>query len=546
MTAGPVDPATRAAPSEDGVARVLVIATVVLVAVRAAFSLGWPASGDMQVFLWLADLAAQGDVPYRDAFETKGPMAWLPLVPLVRVFGPVPWLVRAMDVVWLVAGTVAVGSVARARAGARAGACAAAAHAAWWSGLDWWNSSQPDAWAGTWIALACALALTRRTWPLVLAGACVGAAAMVKPFYAGFVIVPPLVAWGRAAAGGLIGRGATYASGIAVGIAVPLASLASMDALAPWLACLRWTATAYAGGASGLAPTVLASTIGGAFAPPVGLGVLLALGGLTSGGRVGRLPFDVGGATWLAGTLAVVVVQGRLWPYHWLPLLAPAAIWSAVALVTMARASAGASRMALVLGGATLAVAALGPAQQGWRRAKSVASPAARDAYQWREFGSYGEGREALLPLLRTVTAGASRDDGVLVWAFHPGAATLVGQRSGTRFAIMRPLFDGGGRPGRDSVRALFTCELAAAPPRWWVVPAGPVTERAEERAAWALDSIRALPALLAGRYRLRRSALAWYVYERLPDGAAPRIDPVSARARCADAWRAGSDPPDT
>jgi hypothetical protein len=519
------------------------MATALVLCGRAAISLDWPASGDLQVFLWLADLAAHGAVPYRDAVETKGPMAWLPLVPFVAAWGtPAAWMGRVVDLVFLVAGTVAVDRLARRLADRTVAALAALLFALWWSGLDWWQSAQPDAWAGAWLAAGAALAVSRRPWALVLAGAGVGAATMVKPMYLGFALVPILFAGPVSLRGGV--RSAMLVGvGVVAGIAAPVGALAVLDALGPYRDALRWTASTYGAGLPG--PTTLARTLIVSVESPWGLTWPLAVGGIgVLRARDRSAPQAAAIAIWLLGCLALLALQGRFWTYQGLPVLAPLAIAGSVAVITIARLpSGGARQVAVGASVVVLLVAALAPAQHGYRKLKALGSARARAVYDAREFGSYGAQPSGLAALLRPVVAG--HDGALLVWAFHPGIAPLLGVPAGSRFGIMRPLYDGAGTSARDSIRALFLCELSARPPRWWVVPTATNHERREEREAWTLDSFPAAAAVLRRRYVRIAGNQDWNVFRYQDDSASG-----SGLARymhsppdCSDAWKIPADP---
>ena len=76
-------------------ASLLLVLTALFTAVVAAASLTWPFAWDPGIFSWVADTIRHGGLPYRDAWDAKGPLAyylyaWLqrsgPAIVPVRIF----------------------------------------------------------------------------------------------------------------------------------------------------------------------------------------------------------------------------------------------------------------------------------------------------------------------------------------------------------------------------------------------------------------------------------------------------------------------------
>ncbi len=496
-------------------------------------ALSWPASGDGQVFLWLADLVAHDrGVPYRDAFETKGPMSWLPLVPVVWAAGQAhAWTIRVVDIAFGLAGTWACGRLGARWHSRTASGLAALLHAAWWATPDFWNSAQPDAWAGAWIACAIALvvppaaperatapgapSVPRRAGTLAVAtaGMLVGAAAMIKPFYVAFLAVPALLLLGDPRR---VRQLALLLGGGGFGVVLPMLLLARLGALDAWLACLGWTATVYAGKGGSIVTRIPALLLG-VLQPPWGAASTVAAGAVAASWSAGRRLVTLAAVTWLGGVLATVFVQGRFWPYHWAPLIAPLAVWGGIG-VAMLLAEHDATGLRVVGRGigVVLAIAAIvGPLQHAYRWATGRSSMAARATWEAREFRSYGRQSGAVLAITDSLLRKARADDRVLAWGFYPGIGPLLGHRAASRLAIIVPLFEGAGTRARDSLRTAFVREMTATPPRWWLLATPAMRDRAQEQAAWRIDSIPGLRALLDTRYRVVTRTAEWTVHER-------------------------------
>jgi hypothetical protein len=102
----------------------------------------------------------------------------------------------------------------------------------------------------------------------------------------------------------------------------------------------------------------------------------------------------------------------------------------------------------------------------------------------------------------------------------HPAPQYLRGLHIPTRFAVIRPLYDGEGSDFRARYRAQFLDELAAAPPRWWLVPAPALLAQEDELRSHRIESFPEALALLRAGYRAAGKTTEWVIYERRSDGS--------------------------
>ncbi|MGH2652618.1 MAG: hypothetical protein ACRDHK_15565, partial [Actinomycetota bacterium] len=74
----------------------------------AIASLAWPLGWDQGILAWVGTTMASGGMPYRDAWDAKGPAAYVPFALVLLTLGPQPWAYRMVDLLLLGGGAIAV------------------------------------------------------------------------------------------------------------------------------------------------------------------------------------------------------------------------------------------------------------------------------------------------------------------------------------------------------------------------------------------------------------------------------------------------------
>lgn len=381
---------------------------VAFAALVSIMMLWWPLGYDQGVFASNGAVVANGGVPYRDAWDLKGPLTFYVMAALQMLFGSNAWGVRVVDVglalltAWLL----------RRRLLPLTGAAAALAGAASWPIFVAWmtydESAQFDMWVGV-AMLGSTFMVARqdgyRTRDLVIAGVLIGLASLVKPFYAGFLVVPGVVILMQR-------RGAARASARDVGALVLgwAAPVAAALALLWWQGALRdtldvyilYSLRVYATDTSwarypstspiwvriqGL--TTYLTTMAALIAPMIAGVVVLWRR---------RRVLAVAMSSWLVIGVGLVVLQGKFWPYHW-SIIYPAVPFLVVlalhAVLTGARCVGGTFNAAATsLAVATLVVLAgmfsFGPLMDLALWTQYVTGGRSRAAYE-ATFDKYGE-----------------------------------------------------------------------------------------------------------------------------------------------------------
>ncbi len=450
------------------------------VAVVALASLSWPFGWDQGIFAWVGDVITRGGLPYRDAWDIKGPMPYYVFALAQRVFGPHAWSIRILDILFVTFGAWAVCRTSGRFAGQTAARWAAVGLVMWYASGTYWHTAQADGWvaflmaAATMPLLLGASQANRRA--LCTATACVGACALAKPVFGAFVFVPLVHLF--------VHRKTTERLWTTVG-ACALTGAAPLVLVAGWFAfrgglgdlvdvSILYAANVYSGDAA------VGSPAGDLIAYVLDFKVLVtvlpvAAYGLAALRKAQRSAAIVLG-TWTAVALGLVVLQNRFFEYHWLPTYPPVTILAAIGFSNALGRGLGKlgqpafptnSRLQAVDAVWLLVVflhAFLHPAYEVARWVGWVAGATESGPY-FDGFGIAGAERRAA----HHIRLNSSPDDGVVVWGWNSGVLFLSGRMSPTRFGFSMPLLLGDEGPPRQDYRREFMNDIERTLPLYVV-----------------------------------------------------------------------------
>ena len=448
-----------------------------LVIVWAIAYVTWPFSSDQGVLSWVGRIIADGGMPYRDAWEIRGPAPFLAYAAIARVFGVAQWPLRVLDLAILAAGAWCVASITSTFGNRATGRLAALVYVLWFASLGHHDTAQSDGWNGAMMAGVALLMLARDGAPrarhAALAGILIGLSVMSKPPYAAFLMLPALTGLAHVRERGARWLLAFWCAGV-------VAFLAAVGAVLAWLyqggafdafvdVHIRWLLARYTNVQSAWLSRVqttgvfmTADIVGTALAPAV-LGVV-AVWRRDRGYAVVML-------AWLAAALMTVMSQGNFYPYHWLPVYPALATIAGIgvgyiASVSRMPESSAVRPIARVLGAVLLVAAGLRPVIHVYRFAFLALGILPRERYDAVEFGPYGR-TGVFTHLSEYFRAHASRDERVLVWGSVPNVYYTSERRSPTRFGYTAPLINAQDDDFRRRYRAEFMRGLAANPPAY-------------------------------------------------------------------------------
>lgn len=503
-----------------------------------------PFTRDQGVYAYGAWRWLEGGVPYRDSFDHKGPALYAIYAVGLRLAGGAAWGPNLLDLLARTVTVLLLWAVGRRLAGSAAGRAPGRSHAApvppdiaaddpGAPAANWgllaatlaalplfgrfnsvWTNAQAETFmlplmvASAWLALraAAAAAGARRTASrdAALAGALAAQAALLKPTAAlhGLFLLAWLC-WARrpAAPGAAVGAGAgepaspeaaapspgsawrpplAFALGGLAGAAPWLLYLAAHGALGPmWEALIVFNSFHAAVGGE-----PLGRALRHGFLPIFQILPLLALAVLLpGGGRRERRPL-LFLAGWLAAAALQVIVQRKLFLYHWLTLVPPLALLGAAGLRRLGAACRGRTVARLPAAPAVAAASLLYLLvahgahwlwlQDGYRTLRYLQGRFTRDEYwvRFRETGAGGKGDFNLMASARVADLARDRvppDGRLLVFGFEPIVNWLARRPAPTRFSFDYPLTftprSARAARWRERWRDEFLADLRARPP---------------------------------------------------------------------------------
>lgn len=523
------------------VARVVALSRRVLVALAALTALvmlWWPLGYDQGVFATNGSILLRGGLPYRDAWDVKGPLTFYLFAGIQWVLGPHPWSIRVVDV------AVALGTalmLAR-RLAPLTSVATARTTAAFWvllvATLTYNDSAQPDLWAAT--ALLGVILLTAADRPytrrgLAAAGLLVGLMTLTKPMYPVFLAVPALVVLLRRGRDvpALAGDGAALVAGWLMPIAVMLGWLAARGALDDlWDVLVVFNTRVYAqiGTTSvgarvrGVVDFLLKGKVVVVALPPIVVG----------GGVLWRERRSLAVALFAAVALGIicVVLQAKFFLYHWTLVFPPLVLLGAVGFDRVLRYADAPAAGLRVFGLAALSVvfvhAALRPATYVTDWLAYVTGRRTHAQY-YTAFGvGWNVDPAEQRAVARYVQARTRPEQAVAVWPVDAAIPYLAARPPASRFTlpvIMQGPAEGPARldPITQRYRQEYLAQLEETRPAYFVLG----SHHTREGLAPEMPIARVFPALdalLRRDYRLEARIGAAELYRRIEGAAGPRV----------------------
>jgi len=508
-------------------------------AVWAIGYLTWPFSSDQGVLSWVGSIIADGGLPYRDAWEIRGPFPFLIYAAISKVSATAEWPLRVVDLAIVGGGVWCASRIARQFGGTLAARCAAALYVLWYASLDHHNTAQSDGWNAAMMAAATLAMLANNGLPTkrhaFVAGLLIGFSILSKPTYAAYLLLPGIIGlaqfrprgarwlaefWGTGAVAVLLAMGSILLwlyQGGALGAFVDIhfkwlfAHYTNVES--SWLNRVQMTAR-----------YLTADTFATALAP-----ALLGLYAVWSKNRAHSVLL----AAWVVCALVGVMAQGAFFAYQWHPLYPALAVLAGVGISFVFSSARARESTTMIVGGAVAAAAfiaaLLRPLVHVYRSAGLALGLMSQERYDVVEFGPYGRtGPFAQLSsYLREHTTPRER---VLVWGLLPGVYYEAGRDAPTRFGYVTPLITEENDSFRQRYRQDFVRQVSVSPPSYVAALSPEVCAKArgreerrllgpvEERLV-CIDEAPELERLVSARYVAAASFGAIAVYRRRDHG---------------------------
>jgi hypothetical protein len=518
----------------------------VLVVVLAVFAIGFPSlyfpfGRDQGIHAFIAKLAGDGLVVYRDVFNVKPPLTtvihWLAQV----LFGETMRAIRFMDLALVGATAVMLQKlVQRHLKSAWLGVVSAVAFAVLHYSNNYWHTAQTDGWCNPFVTAAVLLysvsldatSPRRRTGLLALAGFAVGLAFWLKYTSAVILVLFAVVHFlYRRLFRRIVFDAAAVTAGFAACLGVGLLILYAQGALAPFVDIQNFF-RAYVEKSKPLS-TLLISTkyaVDGAAL----VGVVAALGTCACAGAIlmgKRVVESCALLTWLFLGVVAALAQGKAHIYHLLamdPSIAASAAVGAGTVVGYLRRFGKLRREFYPILILCCAFVAFSSVRGAYRMTLPVVFGDENDLRTFWEGDRFSKPDFSTadnLALIDYLTRETLACDRVYIWGFEPGVYFMSQRRPVSRFVYNFPMF---AAYYRQSYRDEFMTALRADPPAVFVVQhddrlpriAGHNNDSAEVLAMFVQ-----LKTFVENRYRARAKVKRFDVYFRKD------IDPHGKRA---------------
>lgn len=447
-------------------ARTVRAALLLLCAAWGAASLSYPFGWDQGIMASVGDTLLHGGMPYREAWDIKGPVAhvWFAIGQLL--FGRGQLGIRVVDLALLIWAAFALARVGRQLTRPSSGAWLAIGLVLAHASLGYFYTAQPDG--------AVSLALTVAFAPLFVAspsrralamsGVVIGIAMLMKPLYVVFLLVPGLVV--------LQSTERPVASRIQSLLIVGVATAIPVAAMLGWFAArgaldemidvyIRYNASSY----SGVTDFSLRQRVMGVvryFLPwPRAIAlVAMLLGSATILRRDRRRALLIFG--WFLGALALVVSQGKFFVYHWAVIFPSAALLIALGVASIidtgqpAKATPATETPGIDTPAPPLAIRASLGAAMVLAIVLPLARQPASDAWHWLRFVSERDSRAEYyarfglddrsyvaadqMAAAEFIRANTTDRDRVAIFGYDAPVLFLSGRSNATRYSYALPL----------------------------------------------------------------------------------------------------------
>ncbi|MGD8855708.1 MAG: glycosyltransferase family 39 protein [Chloroflexota bacterium] len=510
--------------------RLPLVLIVVMVLVIGLPSLFYPFGRDQGIHAYVAASWLDGQMPYKDVWVQKGPLAFVPHLLSIAVFGRTEWAIRVLDLAWQIVSGWLIYRIARRRLSTSGSLLAVFFYLLLYFTIDFWNTSHAEGFLLPFLLLGLDLYDRARLLPISSRQRALiffsGLAASVTPWFkqTSLVFIAAIFLWmtadllcdERRSLRLWLERTALFGAGVLAFSLLMILFLAVQGMLAPMVDVLRYSIGAY----PNYSPLTEIGDLWQAtfdWARLRGGLILLFLAGL----GIVLLRRDRRqkwlGIVLLAGAgLVGIYAQRRLWDYHWISTLPFMAMIAAAATITVIDWLVNRKnrwvKWLLAAGLLILITASSGPlfrtyAENYGRLSGYLFGGLDRDRYL-EEIGMALEARAA-----DYLDQRVAQDDPIFIWGHYALIYYLTGRHNPTRFAMDPPLSLE--HPQQKAWQKEALSDLEDDPPSYILVATGDITPFEPQPSSRQLPQFPGLAAFIDDNYYLSETLDGFDVYVR-------------------------------
>jgi len=441
-------------------------------------SLTWPLGDDQEIFTWIGDVILKGGVPYRDAWDVKGPLTYYLYAFAVGLFGYNEWAIRLLDlpITLILCWCLRRVTLKLYDGDHFASRCAVVFFL--FSYYGWWLSApaQPDGWAAETILISVLLLMQQSSnLRMVAIGGLLAVATLLKPLYLAYLPIPLLyVATQHARRSNRLWLCACCIVTVGITLLISFAMLFIVShGLNDFFNIVRFLIFSYLPKHRSLNEIVAVARLLwslGLIAPmllaPLGIKLMYNIGKERQANLMGG---------WLLCAIACVIVQGKYFEYHWIPVVVPLAPLLGGALRHVYNTSLRSDSPGVVARILPLLVLLIALAPVSWRALVHnyqlpgyLIGNISRERYVKHLTAEYPWNYWAMERVSAYIAHHSVSSDRVVVWGWDPVINILSNRQSPTRFAYSLPLVVSG--PLQTMYRNIFISDISRSTPCYVVV----------------------------------------------------------------------------
>ena len=470
----------------DEILKWALICNVVLVVLTVFASFTWPFAWDHGIFAWIGDVINRGGMPYRDAWDMKGPLAYYVYAFSQWIFGHNMWGIRIIDCIFLLISTNSLFLLIRSLTNTVTARWASVLYVLWFLSGNYTHTAQPDGWVGFIVIIIVSSIVNTKEqiscFHLIVLAMLISLSTLVKPIYAVFIVLLIIhILWYRKS--DPQNRFYLLIPILVSAFCIPVAIIAAWFYFNGMLQDfidlnLFYPATIYSGVTSLSFGNRIKGVVEFFFKGHVTTIILpSAILGYTILWRKSKVNAFLLLA-WILTTIFVVMIQNKFFLYHWTIIYAPLTILSAIGFYSVFFKSLkvrdettkfpyDVTRVFVIITFVVLLFhASMHPAFEVARWFGYITGATSQKSY-YDNFGFPGDDILAA----KYINENTSVNDHVLVWGWNTAIIYLSERQSPTRFGFSMPLIMGSGNATPKTLyRQEFMNNLHKKPPVYIVV----------------------------------------------------------------------------